>query len=92
MIIEKLARFADELSNILDFIALDNPRLALQFQQDLLLQIDKIPQNPLSFRQSNLFDDKNIRELIFKGYIIIFKIQANNIVVLGIFSTNIWEH
>ncbi len=41
---------------------------------------------PFKLRQSIYFDDENIRDLIFKGYVAPYKIDKNNnqIIVIGI--------
>lgn len=75
--------FVNRLENQLDFIAKDNPNAAKKFQRDLLLRIKEIPKNPLSFRKSIYFDDAGIRDLIFKGYTIVFRINNKLIEVFG---------
>lgn len=47
---------------------------------------------PYKFRQSNSFEDENIRDFIFKGYIIPYKIntQKDKIIILGIYKENKW--
>ncbi len=89
----KSPRFDTELETIVDFISEDSPRRALRFYDELLNKLEAIPSNPYRYRKRPKIDDKNIRELIFKGYTVPFYIDtANNvIVVLGIFSGNEWE-
>lgn len=48
---------------------------------------------PYKNRKSLSFDNKNIRDLIFKGYIIPYLIDKskNEIVILGIYKSNLWD-
>ena len=43
---------------------------------------------PKKCRKSTLANDESIRDLIFKGYIIVFKIQNDTIKVLYIYKEN----
>ena len=45
--------------------------------------MEKIPANPLIFRKSVYFDDNSTRDLIYKGYTIVFRINDNQIEVFG---------
>ena len=93
MIIEQTARFEEELNIIVNFIALDSPRRALEFFDKLISKIKEIPQNPYIYRKRLSSKDENIRELIYKGYTVPFFIdkEAHKIIILGIFNQNIWE-
>ncbi|ECZ0558498.1 type II toxin-antitoxin system RelE/ParE family toxin, partial [Campylobacter jejuni] len=48
---------------------------------------------PYKNRKSLSFDNENIRDLIFKGYIIPYLIDKskNEIVILGIYKSNLWD-
>jgi plasmid stabilization system protein ParE len=89
----KSPRFEVELEIITDFISEDSPRRALRFYDELLSKLESITSNPYRFRKRTKINHKNIRELIFKGYIIPFYIDSVHdvIMVLGIFSANEWE-
>jgi len=75
--------FVNRLGNQLDFIALDSPANARRFKNDLLKIIDTLPSNPFKCRKSIWFDDQNIRDLIFKGYTIVYRINNDTIEVFG---------
>ncbi len=75
--------FTNRLLNQIDYIAQDSPTRARKFYKDIIQKINKIPQRPLSFRKSIYFDDVNIRDLIFKGYTIVFRINEDSIEVFG---------
>jgi hypothetical protein len=75
--------FVYRLEKQLDYISVDSPANALRFKNDLLKLIKTIPSNPLKHRKSIYFDDQNIRDLIFKGYTIVFRINNKTIEVFG---------
>jgi len=93
LIIEKSPRFKDELEAIVDFIAKDSVNRALAFYDELLVKINKIPENLYIHRKRLKLNDENIRELIFKGYTIPYEIDKTNnkIIILGIFNQNLWQ-
>lgn len=45
---------------------------------------------PFKHRKSLSFDDENIRDLIFKGYVIPFVVRKDSIYILGIYKENLW--
>jgi len=55
-------------------IACDSPARAKKFNKDLITRIRQIPLNPWQYRKSIYFDDIEIRDLIFKGYTIVFRV------------------
>lgn len=75
--------FVIRLGKQLDYIALDSPANARRFKTDLLRMIKRIPSNPYKHRKSIYFNDQNIRDLIFKGYTIVFRINNDAIEVFG---------
>ena len=68
--------FAHRLENQIEYIAKDNIDAAKKFKKELLKKIKSIPSNPLRFR-------KSIRDLVFKGYTIVFRIKENIIEIFG---------
>ena len=75
--------FINRFANQLEFISLDSPRRARKFNADLLNRIKEIPSNPYRYRKSIYFTDSNIRDLVFKGYTIVFRINGNTIEIFG---------
>jgi plasmid stabilization system protein ParE len=77
--------FTERLSRQVRYIANDSPSRARKFKNDLIKQLKKVPQNPYAFRKSIYFNDINIRDLIFKGYCIVFRINEaeNSIEIFG---------
>lgn len=81
--------FLNELDNILEFIANDNISRAINFADELYKKIYNLQNMPYKFRRSTSFNADNIRDLIFKGYVVPYLIDGENIVILGIFKENI---
>ena len=81
-------RFIKALNDIESFIALDNLERAEKFKNDIINKISSLDFMPKRCRKSTLANDESIRDLIFKGYIIVFKIQNNTIKVLYIYKEN----
>jgi plasmid stabilization system protein ParE len=58
------------LETILDFIAKDSVNKAFNFLSGLDNKINNLANMPYKYRKSLYYKDKNIRDLIFKGYTI----------------------
>lgn len=78
--------FERDLDNILDFIAHDSLDRAIIFNRELETHLNELPFMPYKFRSSIHFEDENIRDYIFKGYVIPYfiDVHADCIVLLGI--------
>lgn len=68
-------RFLAELEDILFFIAQDNLNAALSFQAQLEQQLISLALFPYQHRQSTKSTDPSIRDLIFKGYVIPYRVN-----------------
>lgn len=75
--------FLHRLESQIDYISLDSPARARKFKSDLIRRIKEIPTNPYRYRKSIYFDDETVRDLIFKGYTIVFLLTEKDIVVFG---------
>ena len=75
--------FLNRLENQIEYISLDSIKQARKFKSDLLNRIKEIPSNPYQYRKSIYFQQDDIRDLIFKGYTIIFRITHEKIEVFG---------
>ncbi|ABS43562.1 plasmid stabilization system [Campylobacter jejuni subsp. doylei 269.97] len=86
-------RFLLDLEKIADFISLDSIKQANLFLDNLEKSIENIPFMPYKNRKSLSFDNENIRDLIFKGYVIPYLIDKskNEILILGIYKSNLWD-
>jgi len=75
--------FLNRLESQIEYISLDSRTRAVKFKSDLFKKIKEIPQRPHSYRKSIYFEDETIRDLIFKGYTIIFRLTEKSIEVFG---------
>lgn len=76
-----LKTFGDKLKDQVDFIAQDKPGAARIFKSDIIKRIREIPIMPYANRKSIFFDREDIRDLIFKGYIVVYKVDDKNDIV-----------
>jgi plasmid stabilization system protein ParE len=82
--------FDVEIIDIVNFIALDKPSASINFALELEKLILDIPNLPFKYKPSFYFDDKNIRDMTYKGYTIIYEVNLdkNTIEILKIFNQN----
>ena len=80
-----LISFKDKLNDQVEFIARDKLSAARKFKSEIIGRIKEIPQMPFKHRKSIFFDRDDIRDLIYKGYIVVYKINErdNTIEVFG---------
>ena len=86
MKIVKQESFNEALKEILIYIARDSKQSAKSFKSGLLKQINSLNHFPYKYRKSIYFNDEHIRDLIFKGYTIPYKIdeEKKQIIIIGI--------
>ncbi len=84
-------RFKKEFRAIFDFIAQDSENRAYEFMNELLNKFELIEDSPYAFRKSTKFDDDNIRDFIFKGYVIPYLVDDDIVLILGIYKSNEWS-
>ena len=79
-----------ELQNILRYIANDKIGASRGFKKELDREIRDIPNFPYKYRKSIYFDDENIRDMIFRGYTVNYKIDLDKdiVYILSIFNQN----
>lgn len=75
--------FVVRLEKQIEYISLDSPERARKFKNELIKKIKEIPKRPMSFWKSIYFDNEMIRDLIFKGYTIVFRVSDSRIEVFG---------
>lgn len=83
MQLERSEKFAEDLESILIYIAKDSKPSAHQFVNELYKTLYSIEPYLYKYRKSIYFDDETIRDCIFKGYVIPYKIFESKIVLLG---------
>lgn len=74
------------------FIALDNPSAAKAFQKGLFERCNQVLEIPYKCRQSIYYEDKNIRDLIYKGYTVVYAIEEEFISVLALINQEFYNH
>ena len=82
--------FSQRLNDQVDYIANDKPSTARKFKSEIIARIKQIPQVPYSNRKSIFFDRNDIRDLIYKGYVVVYKINEveKSIEVFGFVKWN----
>ncbi|WP_295061736.1 type II toxin-antitoxin system RelE/ParE family toxin [Sulfurimonas sp.] len=76
--------FIDSLALKLQFIAKDKPLAARKFKDELIASCKDILHMPYKHRKSIYHDDENIRDLIFKGYTVVYIIEDELISVFAL--------
>lgn len=91
MKIEVTSGFRDKLKRQIQYISKDKPQAARNFNQLVFQEIRKLADNLKKNRKSIFFDNDNIRDVVVKGYLIVFEIVTyeNKIVVFGFYK---WEN
>jgi plasmid stabilization system protein ParE len=82
--------FSQQLKQIIEYIAQDKPSASMNFKDKLKESINLLPSNPYQCEQSKYFDNKNIRNMTFKKYTIVYKVRPKKqeIEILRIFKKN----
>lgn len=75
MKIKLTIEFNYDLNDIVDFISQDKPHAARKFKIELVKNIKKDLKQPFLFKKSIYIDDENIRDYVFKGYTVVFKVD-----------------
>ena len=90
MRINRSPRYKNNLFQILDYIAQDKFSASKNFLNELDKLINNLPNFPFKFRKSEYFDDENIRDMFYKGYTVIYRVNEieNTIDIVRIFHRN----
>jgi len=76
--------FINSLALKLEYIAKDSPHAAKKFKNELFASCKDILHMPYKHRKSIYHDDENIRDLIFKGYTVVYMIDDDTISVFAL--------
>jgi hypothetical protein len=68
--------FENQLFHIVNYIAKDKISASINFAKELEELIFLIPNNPFKYQSSIYFDNKNIRDMTYKGYTINYKVNS----------------
>lgn len=84
-------RFSFEIKQIARFIAFDSESRANAFVDNVERACLNLVDMPYKCRKSFKFDDENVRDLIYKGYVVPYLVENECISILGIYKENAWE-
>lgn len=77
MKIEFRDSFVKKLNKQVDYIAADKPKAARKFKTDILDRCKQLTNQPFKYKKSIYFDRDEIRDMTFKGYTIVYKVDIN---------------
>ncbi|PHS55529.1 MAG: hypothetical protein COB17_11475 [Sulfurimonas sp.] len=82
--------FSQELKDILKYIANDKPSASKKFSTELKNNIKLILDNPYMYPPSFYFNDKDVRDMTYKKYTIVYQVslERNTIEMMKIFKKN----
>lgn len=81
MEIKILSSFADKLAKQVEYIAKNKPQAARKFKKDVLLKIRTVSSMPYKYKKSIYFDSEDIRDMVFKGYCLVYRIKQNENII-----------
>lgn len=86
MKVELQDSFLEKLEETIDFIARDKPKAARKFKNDLISELRKMGDFPFRCKPSIYFQDPSIRDMVFKGYTVVYKVYEKEgaLVVFGL--------
>jgi len=90
MKINRSIRYKKGLFKILEFIAQDKVNASENFLNELDERINDLINFPFKYRKSIYFDNENIRDMVYKGYTIVYRVdlERDKIDILRIFNKN----
>ena len=74
------------LQEIEEFISRDNPKIAIEFTDKIILISETIPGNPEKGRIVPELAIEQIREVLYKGYRIVYCLKETSIEILTVFE------
>ena len=88
MHIVRRKEYIEELKSIISFISLDSKSRAKIFKEQLDSKIDDLVHFPYKYRQSIHHTNNDIRDLIYKGYTIVYRVnlEKDKIEIIEIFK------
>ncbi len=73
-----------DLESIAEYIAADSPTYAGIVVENVVNQTKTLAKFPLAGRKVPEFDDENIRELLIYSYRIIYRLQADTVMIAAV--------
>ena len=77
-------RAVQDLESIAGFIASDSPTYAAAVVKNIVNQIKKLPRFPHLGRKVPEFDNEDIREIVRYNYRVIYRLEAEAIVIAAV--------
>ncbi|HFS85188.1 MAG TPA: type II toxin-antitoxin system RelE/ParE family toxin [Epsilonproteobacteria bacterium] len=75
-----------DLKSIISFITEnDSLNRAMQFANELKAKMASLSDMPMRCRKSHYSEEGNTRDLIYKGYTIVFQVRVNTVHILTVF-------
>lgn len=81
MIVSISNEFLKSLTDQVRYIYKDKPKAALKFRKDLLKNIKKDLKQPFHFKKSRYIENENIRDYVFKGYVVVYEVDIEKAIV-----------
>ena len=81
--------FLSQLDAILDFYSKDSIETTRAFYSELVERLKSISYMPYRFRKNKTTNREDTRDLIFKGYVVVFRIEQDHIKILAIYKHNL---
>jgi mRNA-degrading endonuclease RelE of RelBE toxin-antitoxin system len=81
MIVSISSNFRKLLTEQVRYIYKDKPKAALKFRKDLLKNIKKDLKEPFHFKKSRYFENEDIRDYVFKGYVAVYEVNVEQKIV-----------
>ena len=76
------AKFIQKLNDQVRYISKDKPQAARKFKSDLIKNLRKDLKQPFHFKKSRYFENENIRDYVFKGYICVYEIDVEQDIII----------
>ena len=74
----------DDLDDLVRYISRDSAFYARRFGQKVVLATRRLKEFPESGRMIPEADDKSLREIIVQGYRVIYRLEAERVLVLAV--------
>lgn len=78
--------FLNSLSSKIEYIAKENTSAAKRFKKELLNACNAIENMPYKHRKSIYHNDESVRDLVFKGYVVVYLIEHDTISIFALIN------
>ena len=74
----------ERLSEIVEYISIDNPNAATRWAEEVFEKVKRLEKYPESGRVLPKFNKSDLREIVFNNYRIIYRLDRKQIAVLTV--------